>query len=515
MVERRYDVFLSYRREDGEGFARRFKQKLQKSHVGLPAQRGKMEVYLDKHYARATEDFFRDEIRPSLLGSRWLVVVATPKSVLREGVSTDWCARELEEYEAAHGLSNIRVVLAKGDDFPELPFNLLGRMPLAQQIDLRGLHGVLPPERARDDWLALIATIHDLPPDAMPALRRVDDKNRRNRLSLIGGGLAGAAVFATALSGYALYRDAEARRLLDLSAATVGNAIEAAETADPIGCATYAALVEAGAGGRIGPSLSCHIAEIDAVYFEAGVEAALAALEAWPAFRARFELPADVGADGEAADAALLYDLNALEYRHHAATGRWLTAGETDAAGLETRLMALDRIRRGYGPRDAIRWQEALVWDVVDYLEGVEDGAAARSLLQKTIDAMATEEAGRLELGVSANDLFMKELGALRRRLAWSLAVADDLDAAAIVAREAVDTFAAFEQTGGVELFQAALASRLRWRIDMARGAGDAADFERAIVLGRTAQSAYEADGNIDEVAFMREWLAETEAMRP
>lgn len=515
MVERRYDVFLSYRREDGEGFARRFKQKLQKSHVGLPVQRGKLEVYLDKHYARATEDFFRDEIRPSLLGSRWLVVVATPKSVLREGVSTDWCAREIEEYEAAHGLSNIRVVLAKGDDFPELPFNLLGRMPLAQQIDLRGLHGVLPPERARDDWLALIATIHDLPPDAMPALRRVDDRNRRNRLSLIGGGLAGAAVFATALSGYALYRDAEARRLLDLSAATVGNSIEAAESADAIGCATYAALVEAGASGRIGPSLSCHIAEVDQVYFEEGLDAALAALEDWRAFRARFDLPADAAEDGEAAEAALLYDLNALQYRHHAATGRWLVDGETDAAGLEARLAALERIRRGYGPRDAIRWQEAMIWDVVSYLEAAGDDDKARRLLRQTIAAMAAEEGDRLAIGVSANDLFMKELGALRRRLAWSLAVADDLDGAADAARESVETFAAFEQTGGVELYQAALASRLRWRIDMARGGGDAADLKRAVALGRRALEAHETNGNSEEAAFMGEWLAETEGMRP
>ena len=511
MVERRYDVFLSYRREDGEGFARRFKQKLQKSHIGLPVQRGKLEVYLDKHYARATEDFFRDEIRPSLLGSKWLVVVATPKSVLREGASVDWCAREIEEYERAHGLSNIRVVLAKGDDFPELPFNLLGRMPLAQQIDLRGLHGILPPERARDDWLALIATIHDLPPDAMPALRRVDDKNRRNRLSLLGGGVAGAAVFATALSGYALYRDAEARRLLDLSAATVGNAIETAEEADPIGCATYAALVEAGAGARIGPSLACHIGEVDRVYFDKGLEAALAALEDWPAFRARFDLPDE--ADGEAAEAAFDYAINRLQYRHHAATSRWLHDAANGAAGMEHRLAALAVIRENYGPRNAIRWQEALIWDAVQQLEAGGEGEAAHALLRQTIDAMAPEADFRLEIGVEADDLFLKELGALRRRLAWSLAVGEDLEGAAEAARAAVETFAAFEQTAGIPLYQAALASRLLWRIDAARGAADPADLERALDLGAQARAAYAAENDADEAAFMDEWLAETRGM--
>ena len=82
-------------------------------------------------------------------------------------------------------------------------------------------------------------------------------------------------------------------------------------------------------------------------------------LEDWPAFRARFDLPDD--ADGEAAEAAFDYAINRLQYQHHAVTGRWLLDVDDGAAGMEHRLAALAVIRESYGPRNAIRWQEALI----------------------------------------------------------------------------------------------------------------------------------------------------------
>ena len=126
---------------------------------------------------------------------------------------------------------------------------------------------------------------------------------------------------------------------------------------------------------------------------------------------------------------------------------------------------------------------------------------------------MAPEAAFRLEIGASPNDLFLKELGALRRRLAWSLAVGEDLEGAAKAARAAVETFAAFEQTAGIPLYQAALASRLLWRIDAARGAANPGGLERALKLGAQARAAYAAENDPDEAAFMDEWLAETRGM--
>lgn len=168
----RFDAFISHRRADGAAFAEGLRRRLEQAHRRLPLKRPPLRVYVDKVYARATEDFYRDEIQPALLGSRWLIVLATPSATLRAG--TDWMAREIAEYEAAHGIGRIRVVRASGRELADIPHQLLARMPNAQDINLTGLLSFFPPQATREDWLTLVATLFDLPDSAMPGLRRLE-----------------------------------------------------------------------------------------------------------------------------------------------------------------------------------------------------------------------------------------------------------------------------------------------------------------------------------------------------
>jgi hypothetical protein len=93
MLEFNYDAFISYRRSDGMAVARWLRPAL----VGyrLPkAFRGKygskLSVYLDTAYERATSDFYQLNIKPALLSSRFLIVVATPDATRRPGGMEDW-----------------------------------------------------------------------------------------------------------------------------------------------------------------------------------------------------------------------------------------------------------------------------------------------------------------------------------------------------------------------------------------------------------------------------------------
>ena len=54
----------------------------------LPLRAGRVQrlrVYLDTAYERGTSDFYEHNIKPALLASRWLIVVATPAAIRRRG----------------------------------------------------------------------------------------------------------------------------------------------------------------------------------------------------------------------------------------------------------------------------------------------------------------------------------------------------------------------------------------------------------------------------------------------
>jgi hypothetical protein len=54
----------------------------------------KLRVYLDTAYERGTSDFYELNIRPALMSSRFLIVVATPNAMRRPSGAEDWIERE-------------------------------------------------------------------------------------------------------------------------------------------------------------------------------------------------------------------------------------------------------------------------------------------------------------------------------------------------------------------------------------------------------------------------------------
>lgn len=88
-----YDAFISYRRADGGRTARWLRRELEAFRPPrtlrdrLPER---LRIYLDTAYERGTTDFFDNTIRPALLASRFLIVVATPEAVHRPNGQDDW-----------------------------------------------------------------------------------------------------------------------------------------------------------------------------------------------------------------------------------------------------------------------------------------------------------------------------------------------------------------------------------------------------------------------------------------
>ena len=101
MVEFLYDAFISYRRSDGGATARWLRRQLEAFRPRralrdrLPRQ---LRVYMDTAYERGATDFFDNTIRPALLASHFLIVVATPDAVLRPSGQDDWIKREIDEF---------------------------------------------------------------------------------------------------------------------------------------------------------------------------------------------------------------------------------------------------------------------------------------------------------------------------------------------------------------------------------------------------------------------------------
>lgn len=93
----KFDAFISYRRSDGNVFARRLRRLLQDFRPPRPLQERQtrpLKVYLDTIYEQATNDFFERVTLPALLDSRHLIVVATKDAVDRGRTVTTGPARD-------------------------------------------------------------------------------------------------------------------------------------------------------------------------------------------------------------------------------------------------------------------------------------------------------------------------------------------------------------------------------------------------------------------------------------
>jgi hypothetical protein len=141
MTENIYDAFISYRRSDGGSVARWLRRELTAFRVprAMRKQYGrKLKIYLDTAYERGVGDFYEESIKPALLSSTYLVVVATPDATRRGDAAEDWIAREIADFTAGPNGRNVIVVRGAGEFNDPLPSNLTTLFPNMEIVDLRG-----------------------------------------------------------------------------------------------------------------------------------------------------------------------------------------------------------------------------------------------------------------------------------------------------------------------------------------------------------------------------------------
>ena len=130
MDEILFDAFISYRRSDGGLTARWLRRQLEsfRPPVALRERlRRQLRVYLDAAYERGATDFFTNTIRPALLASRFLIVVATPDAVQRPSGQDDWIKREIDEFTQGPNGKNLLLVRGGGSFDGPLPADLAPR----------------------------------------------------------------------------------------------------------------------------------------------------------------------------------------------------------------------------------------------------------------------------------------------------------------------------------------------------------------------------------------------------
>lgn len=205
-----FDAFVCYRRSDGALAARRIRRLLQdyRPPRDVPNPVGKLRVYLDTIYERATNDFFERVTLPALMSSRYLVVVATPDAAARDPRTNDWMRREIGAFESGPHRGNIILVRAAGSFAGPLPGDLADRYPNIEIIDMRGYgpFAFLNPAKASrlaDETVKIVAPLLGLTSEDMPAIRREEERRQQVRLGLAAGAavavigaVAAASVFA-------------------------------------------------------------------------------------------------------------------------------------------------------------------------------------------------------------------------------------------------------------------------------------------------------------------------------
>ena len=236
MPEHQYDAFISYRRSDGRSTARWLRRELEafRAPKALRATFGrKLSIYLDTAYERGTIDFYEQSIKPALLASRYLLLVATPDAMPRPGRGDDWIEREIDDFIAGPNGHNIIAVRGAGEFDGPLPGNLKQRFPNIEIVDLRAASRFwyLNPVRAARlsaEKLKIIAPLLDLPAAEMPRLRQEEEKRQQNQLGGTIGATMGVLVAVTGLSVFALQsRNQAVRALEDSMFAAGGMALQA------------------------------------------------------------------------------------------------------------------------------------------------------------------------------------------------------------------------------------------------------------------------------------------------
>jgi WD40 repeat protein len=183
-AQTRYDAFISYRRADGGFWAWRLRRRLKGFRLPtLIAQTTRpLQIYLDKIYARADDDFFERTIKPALQKSRHLIVVQTQAASLpRSDGSKNWVVREIEYFRSLEQGDNISIALAQGSTDDPLPADLHRTLTNIERVDIRSLASVrgLFSDAA---ILPFVAKLHDVAAERMPDLAREEDRLKARRL---------------------------------------------------------------------------------------------------------------------------------------------------------------------------------------------------------------------------------------------------------------------------------------------------------------------------------------------
>lgn len=268
MTDPLYDVFVSYRRSDGSKTAQWIRRELEAFRAPRALRHKfsrKLRVYLDVAFEKGTVDFYEHTIRPALMASRHLVVIATPDAALRENSERDWIKREIDEFSAGANGSNLLLVRGLGPFDGPLPADLATRFENIEIVDLRDVSrfwylNPLRASRIANEKIKLIAPIIGIDASDMPILRREEERRQQSRIALILG--ASLAIFAaiSTLTVFALHSRARATVALESSLASTGSLILSLGRA-------------AGGGGRARQELNSLIGDACDVFDKLRVEA--------------------------------------------------------------------------------------------------------------------------------------------------------------------------------------------------------------------------------------------------
>lgn len=238
-----YDAFISYRRVDGARVAHWIRRELQdfrppkRLRHKLPRP---LKIYLDTAYERGTLDFYTETIRPALMSSRFLILLATPSAVARPAGTEDWVRREIEDFTSGPNGRNVMVVRAAGDFDGPLPGDIGQRFPHVQIIDMRsaGRYWRLNPLKASfltGEMLKLVGPMLALAPEEMPLLRQEEERKQQARIGTIAGVTLATMVATSALAVYALRSSWRAERALESTIFTAESLITRASEIEEAG----------------------------------------------------------------------------------------------------------------------------------------------------------------------------------------------------------------------------------------------------------------------------------------
>jgi hypothetical protein len=280
MSEYAYDAFISYRRSDGGRTARWLRRELQAFRPPRPFRDRlpqRLRIYLDAAYERGTTDFFENMIRPALLASRFLIVVATPDAVLRPTGQDDWIAREIDEFARGPNGHNLLLVRGAGAFDGPLPGDLSRRFPHIEIVDLCDVgrfwyFNPLRASRISGEKLKLIAPILGIPPQDMPILRREEERIQQTRIGAAAGATLAILLTISALTVYALVSQFRATTALESTLAAAGSLVlklgasdasgvlshEARKTLVNDACDLFDGLRQQGGDARARPLLVCY-----------------------------------------------------------------------------------------------------------------------------------------------------------------------------------------------------------------------------------------------------------------